>query len=102
MIDEEFLFAIAYNNRIADGALIYITPRSFWTKNNAIAESYTDSQYSVLYSMTQEVYLDELMEGVYQSSDASMTIDELELNLEQAGFVKDDEFVIFVEETEIF
>ena len=102
MIDEEFLFAVAFNDRVADGPLVYITPRSFWDENQTLAETYTDNQYAILYSMTQDSDLLELAEGIYQPRDPYLEIDDIEWSLQQAGFVKDDNFIVYVEECEIF
>ena len=102
MIDEEFLFAIGHNSRLADGPLVYITSRGHWQENNSLNESLSADQYSMLYSMIQEIELEEIVEGIYQPKDPYITIDELEWNLIEVGFIKDQDFHMYVEETEFF
>lgn len=98
---EEFIYAVGYNQKISENPIVYITPKQYWQINNEIAYEYNDTQYDLLYDMSQEANMSQLMEGVYESNDPYATIEEIEIALEDAGFMRNDEFSNFIEETEL-
>jgi hypothetical protein len=98
--DNDILYAIGYNSRISDNLVVYITPFGYWKKNKDIAYEYDDELYDIIYDMTNDVNLIQLMEGVYETSDPYIELEELESELINAGFIKDEEFINFIEETE--
>ncbi len=99
-MNDNILYAIGYNNRISDNLVVYITPQNYWKKNKDIAYEYDDDLYDTIYDMTSKVNLIQLMEGVYETSDPYLDPQELESELLNAGFMLDEEFTNFIQETE--
>jgi len=100
MNDTDILYAIGRNSRISDNLVVYITPYGYWKKNKDIAYEYDDDLYDIIYDMTSSVNLIQLMEGVYETTDPYIEVEELESELLNVGFVLDEEFTNFIQDTE--
>jgi len=97
----DILYAIGYNNRISDNLVVYVAPYSYWKKNKDITSEYDDDVYDLIYEMTNKVNLVQLMEGVYETTDPYLDVEELESDLLNANFILDEEFTNFIQETEL-
>lgn len=99
---EDFLFAVVEDTRISEQPIVCVTPQTSWTKYKEIITEYEDEQYELLYELVNKAGLNELMEGVYEVKDPFMEVDEIEYELEQAGFLRDDDFIDYVLDADLF
>lgn len=102
MTKEDFLFAVVEATRISEQPIICVTPHTSWKKHKEIITEYEDAQYEILYDLVNKADLNELMEGIYEVKDPFMAIDEIEYELEQAGFLRDDDFIDYVLDADLF
>lgn len=102
IVKEEFLFAVVEVTRMSEQPIVCVTPKTSWKKHKEIITDYEDDQYELLYNLVNNAGLHELMEGVYEVKDPFMAIDEIEYELEQAGFMRDDDFIDYVLDADLF